>query len=140
MTRLTQTLIWLVVVAFGMFFVLEALLWMQPMVYTLLLPVFQIPGDVSFEVQALVLKKLFVNQGFYNLFIACAGVVGMSAYKRGNTQTGLTLIGFMCAASIGAGLVLAYTTIAYPLAFGQIAPALAVLVILGKDIKKAIFG
>lgn len=140
MTRLTHTLIWLVILAFGLFFVLEVLLWMQPMVYVLLLPVFQIPGGLGLDVQALVLKKLFINQGFYNLFIAGSGIVGLKAYRLGRVEAAYALIAFMCVASIGAGLVLVYTTIAYPLALAQIAPAAALLVIWSKDIKKAIFG
>lgn len=123
LNQLTKNLISLVIFTFFMFFILEALFWMQPFVYNLLLKWLNNPtSNLGNELQALVLKKLFINQGFYNLFFAIGGIVGLYLIKK-NRTTGYPLVLFVCFASIGAGIVLGLTSKAYILAFLQIVPA-----------------
>jgi putative membrane protein len=118
-----KALVILVIVVHLMFFILEALFWMQPVVYTVLLDFLANPVTVSYPAQALTLKSLFINQGFYNLFIAIAGLTGLRMISRGNLIEGYVLILFLCFCGFGAGLVLACSTKAYMLAFLQSAPA-----------------
>jgi len=111
-------------------FVAEALLWMHPSIHA---PVLTRLGGLSTldpHSHALVLKSLFVNQGFYNLFLALAGIFGLALVRRGRTQVGYTLIVYMCLSAVGAGLVLALSTSAYVGAFLQAVPALAALAML----------
>lgn len=120
---LTKSLVIFVIFDFFMFFVLEAIFWMQPFVYTILLEMFNNPPkSLDFSMHALVLKKLFINQGFYNLFFALGGILGLH-YVNKNKAVGYALISFICFSAFGAGVVLAVTSKAYILAFLQAAPA-----------------
>lgn len=119
----TKGLVYFVVAVHVMFFVLEAIFWMQPFVHTILLVFLDNPVPLDFPMQALTLKKLFINQGFYNLFIALAGVMGLHLLRQGQRSVGCALILFLCCAGAGAGLVLACSTKAYLLAFFQAVPA-----------------
>lgn len=123
LNRLTKALVVFVIIDFLMFFILEAIFWMQPFVHNLLLDWFNNPpASLSYDMHALVLKKLFINQGFYNLFIAVGGIAGLYQLKR-NKVVGYALILFTCFAAVGAGVVLAASSRAYLLAFLQAAPA-----------------
>ena len=121
--NVTKTLILLVIMVHALFFILEALLWMQPEVYTRLLYFLDNPVALDDPLQAIVLKKLFINQGFYNLFLAFAGLKGLQLLKTGKYAAGYALILFLCFAATGAGIVLASSTKAYALAFFQAVPA-----------------
>jgi putative membrane protein len=124
LNRLAKALVIFVIFDFFMFFILEAIFWMQPFVHNLLLDWFNNPpASLGYEIHALVLKKLFINQGFYNLFFAIGGVVGLYQLNK-NSLVGYALILLVCFAAIGAGLVLAVTSNAYLLAFLQAVPAL----------------
>jgi putative membrane protein len=121
--RFTKALVLFVVFDFFMFFVLEAIFWMQPFVYHILLEMFHNPpSSLDYFTHALVLKKLFINQGFYNLFLAFGGLLGLN-YINKNKVAGYTLITFVCFCAVGAGIVLAATSKAYILAFLQAVPA-----------------
>jgi putative membrane protein len=112
-----------VVIFHSAVFVAEALLWMQDGVHRLALP--KLNYDLTFapDEQARILRRLFVNQGFYNLFLATAGALGLYQLRRGNTAVGHTLIGYMCLSAVGAGVVLALSTRAYGGALLQAGPA-----------------
>lgn len=123
MNKRTQSLVIFVIFDFLMFFILEAIFWVQPFVYTLLLGWFNNPpASLGYEMHALVLKKLFVNQGFYNLFFAIGGIAGLNQLNK-SLPAGYALLLLVCFAAFGAGVVLAITSNAYLLAFLQAAPA-----------------
>lgn len=124
LNRTTKTFVLFVIADFLLFFILEVIFWMEPFVHNLLLDWFNNPpAELSYEMHALVLKKLFINQGFYNLFFAIGGIVGFYQLKK-NLIVASTLLLFVCFAGTGAGLVLAITSNAYLLAFLQAVPAM----------------
>lgn len=126
-SRFTKALFLFVIIDFLLFFILEVIFWMKPLVYTILLDMFNNPpADLSYSIHALVLKKLFINQGFYNLFLALGGIAGFR-YLPKNTAVGYALIVLVCFSAVGAGIVLAVTSKAYILAFLQTVPAAIVL-------------
>ena len=123
LSRLTKALVVFVLFDFFMFFILEAVFWMQPFVHNLLLDWFNNPpATLGYEMHAVVLQKLFINQGFYNLFFCIGGIAGLYQLKK-NKAVGYSLILLVCFAAIGAGLVLAVTSNAYLLAGLQAIPA-----------------
>ncbi|WP_162996267.1 DUF1304 family protein [Mucilaginibacter celer] len=124
MNRTTKILVAIVIIVHFLFFLLEAVLWMQPLVNEPLLLLLNNPVSSSFELQAVTLRNLFINQGFYNLFIMFAGVSGMALVTRRKYSSGYALILFLCFCGTGAGIVLACSTKAYLLAAGQALPAL----------------
>ncbi len=122
-STLTKSLVIFVIFDFFMFFVLEAIFWMKPFVYNMLLEMFNNPPkSLDFSMHALVLKKLFINQGFYNLFFAFGGLSGLY-YLNKNKAVGYAFITLVCFSAVGAGIVLAITSKAYILAFLQAFPA-----------------
>jgi len=123
LNNVTKILVFLTIAVHLMFFFIEAIFWMQPQVYNRLLYFVENPVALDFPVQALVLKKLFINQGFYNLFLAIAGIKGLQLLKKGKYPTGYALILFLCFSATVAGIVLAGSTKAYVLAFFQTVPA-----------------
>jgi putative membrane protein len=123
MNWLTKGLVILVIIVHIMFFVLEAIFWMNPNVHNPLLDFLNNPVTLKYEVQAVVLKNLFVNQGFYNLFLVLAGIAGLNLISKQKYSSGYTLVLLLCFSALGAGIVLACSTKAYPLAFFQAVPA-----------------
>lgn len=123
MTPMSKTLVIMVIIVHMMFFILEAIFWMQPRVHDILLYFLDNPVSIDYSLQALTLQKLFINQGFYNLFLALSGIAGFWFVKKEKYSTGYSLILFLCFAATGAGLVLALTTKAYILAILQAVPA-----------------
>jgi putative membrane protein len=73
---------------------------------------------------------VLLNQGFYNLLLAVAGIVGLRSIKRGADAAGYALVFYMCLSALGAGIVLALSTRAYLGAVLQSAPAAFALVSL----------
>jgi putative membrane protein len=129
--RISSTLLVVFVVVFHLAaFVLEAVLWMRPGVYSSALSRLGSPSALPPHEQALVLQALFVNQGFYNLFLAIAGISGLALVQRGRVQVGLILIAYMCLTAVGAGIVLALSTRAYIGAVLQCVPAALALLTL----------
>lgn len=123
MNSLTKTLVIFVIIVHFMFFVLEAVFWMRPEVYTILIDFLNNPVKLDYPTQAITLRNLFINQGFYNLFLTCGGLVGVYHLKKGNYVDGYTLILFLCFAGVGAGIILSCSTKAYVLAILQALPA-----------------
>jgi putative membrane protein len=132
MNRLTKPLVLFVVVFHLLVFVVEAFLWMRPGIHGIVLARLSDSLKVDPHEQALILKALFINQGFYNLFLAVAGIAGLALLKRGKAPAGYALIGYMCLSAAGAGLVLALSTTAYVGAFLQAAPAALALLGLAR--------
>ncbi len=109
-------------------FIGESMFWLEPVIYKQAVMKIDLITDVSSYEQARILEVLFFNQGFYNLFVALGGVVGVILYKTGKTQAGLALVSNTCFFAFGAALVLASSTTAYPAALIQgVPPALAIL-------------
>jgi putative membrane protein len=127
MNRFTKVLLGFVVLFHGLVFVVEAFLWMRPAVHEFVLSRLATSTTLDVHVQALVLQSFFVNQGFYNLFLAIAGAAGLRLVGRGNVRVGFTLIVYMCLSAVGAGIVLALSTHAYVGALLQAVPAAAAL-------------
>jgi putative membrane protein len=119
----TRGLVIVVMIVHLLFFLLEAVFWMQPRVYNVLLGFLNNPVTLGYPVQALTLRNLFINQGFYNLFLVFAGLTGLHLVDKGKYPAGYALILFLCSAGVGAGIVLALTTKAFILAFLQAVPA-----------------
>lgn len=105
------------------FFTLEAICWMQPSVYTALVALLDNPVDTPASVQALTLRNLFINQGFYNLMLVVGGTSGLILIWRGHAKAGYPLLFYVCIAATVAGIVLALTTKALGLALLQAVPA-----------------
>ena len=120
---MTRALIIFVIAVHFMFFILEAVFWMQPFVYNILLDFLNNPVDLAHPVQAITLRNLFINQGFYNLFLVIAGLKGLHLLSQKKYAVGYGLILFLCFAGVGAGIVLACSTKAYLLAIVQGIPA-----------------
>jgi putative membrane protein len=135
MGRLAKSLVIFVIAFHLVVFVVEAFLWMR--IYEVALPHFGSAIAPGLREQALILKPAFVNQGFYNLFLAAAGILGFVLLGRGNRQAGITLIAYMCACAAAAGVVLACTTSAYVGAVLQALPALATLIVLRRGVAPA---
>lgn len=122
-SKLAKTLALIVIFVHLMFFILEALFWMRPEVHTILLDFLDNPVTVDYNVQALTLRNLFINQGFYNLFLVCGGLAGLNLIRKKKYAIGYALVLFLCFSATGAGIVLACTTKAYILAVLQTVPA-----------------
>lgn len=114
-----KILVIFVIIVHLMFFLLEAIIWMNPLVYQTLITLLNNPVSLDDATQATTLKNLFVNQGFYNLFLAISGIAGLYFVGKGKFTVGYTLILFLCFAGTGAGIVLAFSTKAYLLALIQ---------------------
>jgi putative membrane protein len=123
MNNFARTMVLFVVAFHAAIFVVEAFLWMHPGVHEFALNRLAIKTTLDLPGQALVLQDFFVNQGFYNLFLAIAGIAGLVFLGRGNAPVGFTLIVYMCLSAIGAGLVLATSTPAKIGAMLQAVPA-----------------
>jgi putative membrane protein len=96
---------------------------MQPQVHTILISLLDNPVSATVSTQALTLKNLFINQGFYNLFLVVGGIWGFLLVKRGKYAAGYALLLLFCFSATAAGIVLALSTKAYILAFLQCVPA-----------------
>ncbi len=123
MNNFAKTMVLFVVAFHAAIFVVEACLWMHPGVYEFALDRLAIRTTLDVPGQALVLQAFFVNQGFYNLFLAIAGSAGLVFLGGGNAPVGYTLIIYMCLSALGAGFVLAASTPATVGAILQSVPA-----------------
>jgi putative membrane protein len=111
----------------------EVFLWMNPSVHEFILQKLDAPAGVGIHEQALILKTLFVNQGFYNLFVALGGIAGFWLRAKGFKAQGMALLAYMCVFAVGAGLVLFFTTSAYIGSVLQSVPAFIALILLYKS-------
>jgi putative membrane protein len=117
----------LTIVAHILIFIIESLLWDVPVVIDKVLSKVDAPAGVSPIDQAQILEVIFFNQGFYNLFVALGGIAGIVLYSYGCKQEGIALVCYICLFALGAGVVLASTTTAYPAAILQSLPPLIAL-------------
>jgi putative membrane protein len=117
----------LTIVAHILIFIIESLLWDVPVVIGKVLSKVDAPAGVSPIDQAQILEVIFFNQGFYNLFVALGGIAGIVLYSYGRKQEGIALVCYICLFALGAGVVLASTTTAYPAAILQSLPPLIAL-------------
>ena len=83
--------------AFHVFiFALESLRWTEPETRKIF--------GVATEAEAITMKQLAFNQGFYNLFLALATLLGIGLVIVGSSTVGLTLVfagtGMMLAAAL----------------------------------------
>jgi putative membrane protein len=105
-------------------FILESLRFDQPSTWK----VFGVRGAED----AAVLRPMFYNQGFYNLFLAIGTAAGIGLASGGNHDAGIALVTFACGSMLTAALVLITSNRA--LARGAMVqgllPALALLVLL----------
>jgi|GEM_PF-1063629 len=135
---LERVLLSLVIVVHLMFFLLEAIFWMLPEVNTILIGLLDNPVTSDVHLQALTLKNLFINQGFYNLFLVAAGIVGWRLIYLGKVTSGYVLLLFLCFSATGAGITLACSTKAYILALMQALPAAVTFILLYPAYQKAL--
>ena len=138
MDTLTKSLVIIVIIVHLMFFILESIFWMNPLVYNILLNFLNNPVKLDYPTQAIVLKNLFINQGFYNLFLAFAGLTGLYQIKNAKYVVSYTLLLFLCFAGFGAGIILACSTKAYILAIFQGIPALIAFLRIYPFFKRAL--
>ena len=127
MSLSTKALVWFVVVFHGAIFLTEVFFWMQPGVHGIALQRLGGPFGIDAYTQASILKATFINLGFYNLFLAAAGLAGLTFMSRSEVAIGRTLILYMCLSAVGAGIVLLFSTSAYIGALLQALPAAAAL-------------
>ncbi|MEP6815694.1 MAG: DUF1304 domain-containing protein [Marmoricola sp.] len=79
-------------------FALESLRFDQPATWK----VFGVKGPEEAEI----LKPLFYNQGFYNLFLAIGTAAGICFTAGGNHDAGIALVTLCCASMVAAALIL----------------------------------
>lgn len=127
----TQVLVSFVIVFHLVVFVVEAFLWMQPRVHEAVLHRLSTSAVPAGE-QALILRSVLINQGFYNLFLATAAFSGLRFVRSGHETVGRALVVYACLTALAAGIVLASTTTAYIGACLQSLPAALVLVTIRK--------
>ena len=137
MNRFAKTMVLFVIAFHAVLFVVEALLWMQPGVYEFALHRLAIKTTLDLPGQALLLRAFFVNQGFYNLLLASAGIAGLAFLGRGNAPVGHTLIVYMCISAAGAGLVLGAST---PATIGAILQGLPAALALAAILPRLLSG
>lgn len=80
-------------------------------------------------------NKLFAfNQGFYNLFLAIAGLNGLGLLLGGFGDAGLALIAYSTLSMVGAALVLIYSQRKFivPALIQGLPPLLGLLILLGE--------
>lgn len=85
--------------AFHVFiFALESLRWTEPETRKIF--------GVATEADAVTMKSLAFNQGFYNLFLALTALLGVGLTIVGSATVGLTLVFAGCGMMLAAALVL----------------------------------
>lgn len=130
MTPIAKALALFVAIFHTSIAIVETAFWMHPAVYTVAVRRLTSGSDLSPLVQAQTLKTLFFNLGFYNLFLAGAGMAGLVLLARGSIPAGHALIACMCLSATGAGIVLLISTGAVIGAALQAGPAALALVLM----------
>ena len=125
-----KSLISFVILLHGAIFLVEVFYWMNPGVHEIALRRLGGPVSLELHVQAAVLRTTFVNLGFYNLFLALAGLAGLAFLWHGKVSVGRTLIFYMCLSAVGAGVVLLVSTHAYIGALLQAVPAAVAIALM----------
>jgi len=119
-----------------LFFIAESVLWLEPYIYQNVLSKPDSSEGVGLFEQATLMKIVFFNQGFYNLFLALGLITGMIFVKNGSVEQGITLIGFCCLFAFGAGVVLALSAGAFLGATVQALPPMMALIFLYLGLSK----
>lgn len=94
-------------------FIIESFLWLKPAIYERILNTLPMSADVSLPLQAKVLALPFMNQGYYNLFLALGGIAGIALYRAGKTDAGMALTAYFCLFATAAGLVFGLSSTVY---------------------------
>jgi putative membrane protein len=81
-------------------FLLESLTWRKPKTWKVF--------GISSQDHADIIAPMALNQGFYNLFLAIGGGVGLVMLTI-NSVIALTLLAFACLSMAGAGMVLFFS-------------------------------
>ena len=84
-----------------LFFVLESVRFTEPATYRRFF--------VESQADAELLRPVFFNQGFYNLFLAIGAAAGVVAVNTGHAVAGRALILFACGSMVLAGIILLVT-------------------------------
>jgi putative membrane protein len=84
-----------------LFFVLESVRFSQPETYRRFF--------VETQADAELLRPIFFNQGFYNLFLAIGATAGVVALNTGHAEAGRALILLACGSMAVAGIILLVT-------------------------------
>ena len=84
-----------------LFFVLESVRFSQPETYRRFF--------VQTQADAELLRPIFFNQGFYNLFLAIGATAGVVALNTGHAEAGRALILLACGSMALAGIILLVT-------------------------------
>lgn len=84
-----------------LFFVLESVRFTEPATYRRFF--------VASQADAELLRPIFFNQGFYNLFLAIGAVAGVVAVNAGHVEAGRALILLACGSMAAAGVILFVT-------------------------------
>lgn len=128
MSLLTLVFASVMIVVHISIFIVESVLWLRPNIYENVVPYMAPSVDVALSTQAKVLELLFLNQGFYNVFLALAALAGICLYKNGRSEAGKILVFYACLSAAGAGVILAFTSQVYSIACLQgIPPFIALL-------------
>jgi len=135
MNSAAKMLVLFVILFHAAIFVVEVFFWMNPGVHGIALRRLGGPVGLDLQVQAAVLRATFVNLGFYNLFLAVAGIVGFGFLRRGQVSIGRTLILYMCLSAVGAGVVLLVSTQAYLGALLQATPAAIAIALVVRAVR-----
>jgi len=106
----------------------ESMFWGLPSIHEGVVAAINVSTAATVMEQSQILELVFFSQGFYNLFIALSGIAGLVFARLGLLQVGLTLVCNTCLFALGAGIVLASSTTAYPAAAIQGVPPLLALI------------
>jgi putative membrane protein len=104
-----------------LFWVMESLVFTKPAVYRIF--------GVRTEADALVLRPMALNQGFYNLFLAAGAIGGAIAVLVSDTEAAraVTLFACSCMVAAAAVLVISNSKMARGAAIQGLLPAIAVV-------------
>jgi putative membrane protein len=80
------------------FFVLESVWFMRPSVHRRF--------GLATEADARIVRSFAYNQGFYNLFLAVGGALGVARAAVGDPGNGVPIALFACGSMVAAGIVL----------------------------------
>jgi putative membrane protein len=84
-----------------LFFVMESLRFSEPATYRRFF--------VTSDADAALLRGIFFNQGFYNLFLAIGAAAGVVLVDTGSVEAGSAVVLFACGSMFLAGIVLVIT-------------------------------
>ncbi len=101
MSPLAQAAALLAAAIHVLFFVMESLRFSEPATYRRFF--------VASDADAALLRGIFFNQGFYNLFLAIGAAAGVVLVDSGSVEAGRAVVLFACGSMFLAGIVLVVT-------------------------------